>query len=240
MWQRSLPGIVACTLLLSAPPALASAAHDPFEGVNRRIHAFNRSLQVHVLTPVANAYRSLTSPGTRQGVANAVSNLGEPIVAASGLAAGQVDVALNAAVRFGINSTLGLGGVVDRAAEMGYPPRAFGPADALCSWGVPSGPFLMLPVLGPSTVRDAGAWIATSTALSQALGSDVLVGWSAGNAFTTYERFQPELDRIDAEALDGYAVYRSIHLHRRAASCAVDRAGLAQAEEVAEEDEAVR
>lgn len=238
--HRMCCGIVAAACLGLAGPALAHTPDDPFETVNRRIHGFNRVLQDHVLAPAADLYRRVAPPDLRRGVGNAVANLGEPIVAVSGLAAGRVELALNAAARFGINSTLGLGGVHDRATEMGYPRQDFGPADALCGWGVPSGPFLMLPVFGPSTLRDAGAWIATSTMLSQALGSDAVMGWNTGSAFVTYERFQPELDRLQQDSLDGYATYRAVHLQRRAATCEVDRAALVQAQLAeAEAEEAV-
>lgn len=230
MWQRSLRGIAACTLLVAASPALASPAADPLENVNRRIHAFNRGLQAHVLGPLVELYQSATTPEIRRSVGNAVANLGEPIVAASGLAGGQVEIALNAVARFGINTTLGIAGVHDRAAEMGYPQRSYGLGDALCGWGVPSGPFLMLPVFGPSTLRDAGAWFATSAALSQAVGPDLVTGWSTSNAFVGYERAHRELNQLDAQALDPYAVYRSVHLARRAAACEVDRARLATIE----------
>ncbi len=236
MWQAGLGGALTAALLFSALPAAASTTTDPLEGVNRQVHAFNREFRSRVLSPIVDAYRAVTTPKLRQGVGNAVTNLGEPIIAASALAAGRTELALNAAVRFGINSTLGYGGVRDRAAEMGYAPSRFGLGDALCDWGVPSGPFLVLPVFGPSTVRDTGAWIATSAALSQAVGSDIVAVWNTGNSFIGYERIAEELGRLEATSLDEYATYRAVHLQRRAAVCAVDRERLWQEDEVASED----
>jgi len=204
---------------------MARAADDPFEAVNRRIHAFNQGVRAKVLGPLAEFYLSVTSAEVRRGIVNVLANLREPITAVSGLAAGDVGLAANAAARFGINSTLGLAGVHDRAAAMGYPRRAFGVADAVCRWGVPSGPFLVLPLLGPSTLRDAGALAASSAALSQALGPDVFFAWRTSDVFVGYAQLHHELDRIDAQSLDAYAVYRSAYLQRRAAVCPTDRAG---------------
>jgi phospholipid-binding lipoprotein MlaA len=234
--RRGLRTLAVGILLAAAQPAPARATGDPFETVNRRTHAFNQEVRARVLGPLVEFYHATTTPGIRRRVANAFANLGEPLTAVSGLAAGDVALARNAAARFGINSTLGLGGLRDQAAAMGYPRRPFGVADALCSWNVPSGPFLVLPLLGPSTLRDAGALVATSTALSQALGPDVFLAWSTGDALVSYAALHHALDRIDAESLDAYAVYRSAYLQRRAAACPADRVRLApeDAEDAAE------
>jgi phospholipid-binding lipoprotein MlaA len=192
---------VAC--LLAAGPAQAS---DPLEGLNRRIHGFNQALRAQVLDPAVAAYVARTSPGFRAGVANAFANLREPITAASLVLAGEFDQSLNAAARFGINTSLGLGGVRDAATALGYPRRDFAPADAACAWGVPRGPFVMLPLLGPSTLRDAGALLATGVTLSAALGTQVVLPWRGGDVFVTYAEAAPDLARTDAEALDSYAL----------------------------------
>lgn len=210
-------------LLPAAAPGLARAAGDPLEAVNRRVHGFNQEVRARILDPLAEVYHAATTPGFRRGVANAVANLGEPLSAVSGLAAGDAALAWNAAARFGIDSTLGLGGVSDRAAALGYPRRAFGVADALCAWRLPSGPYLVLPLLGPSTLRDAGAMAATGAALSQLLGPDAVLAWSTGDALVGYAGLHEELVRIDALSLDPYAVHRSAYLQRRAATCPVDR-----------------
>ncbi len=226
MRDRKLHSLAACAALLLAAvgqSAPAWAANDPLEGVNRRIHAFNQVTRARVLGPLAEFYVSNVPAEVRHGLGNALANLNEPVTALSGLAAGELGLAANAAARFGINSTLGLAGVRDRAAEMGYPRRTFGLADAACRWGMPSGPYLVLPLLGPSTLRDAGALAATSAALSQALGSDVYLTWRTGEAFVGYAELHPELERTDALSLDPYAVHRSAYLQRRATICPTDR-----------------
>lgn len=221
--RRAAIAVAAALLAAAAASPARAAADDPFEAANRRVHAFNQVVRARVLGPLAELYLSAVPAEVRRSVGNALANLNEPITALSGLAAGELGLAANAAARFGINSTLGLAGVRDRAAEMGYPRRAFGLADAACRWGVPRGPFLVLPLLGPSTLRDAGALMAQSAALSQALGSEVVLAWRTGDAFVGYADLHPELERTDALALDPYAVYRSAYLQRRAAACPTDR-----------------
>ncbi len=211
---------LAAALLLA--PVAAQAAGDPLEPVNRQVHGFNLLAQRHVLGPAASAYLAWTPAPVREGIGNAVANLGEPVTAASALLAGEPRMAAKAALRFGINTTLGLGGVRDAAAEMGYRRASLGLADALCRWGVPAGPYLVLPLFGPSTLRDAGGLLATSLALSQVVGADALLAWSAGAGFVDYAAWHPDLDRLERGALDGYAALRSIHRQRRAAACAND------------------
>ena len=223
MRLRTLRPLVACAMLFVAQPAAAQAINDPFEAVNRRIHAFNRGVQAGLLGPIAELYLSATSAEVRRGVSNSLANLNEPITAVSGVAAGDLGLARNAAVRFGINSTLGLAGVHDRAAGMGYPRQPFGVADAVCRWGLPSGPFIVLPLLGPSTLRDAGALVATSAALSQSLGSEFYFAWSSTDALVGYAQLHHDLERNDTQSLDAYATYRSAYLQRRAAVCPIDR-----------------
>lgn len=216
------PAFAAAGLLLAAPPALA--APDPLEGFNRRVHGFNLALRDRVLDPVVAAYVAHASPGFRAGLANAFANLREPVTAASGLLAGEFDLALNAAARFGINSSLGLGGVRDAAADRGFPRQDFTPADAVCRWGVPRGPFLMLPLIGPSTLRDAGALVGTGLALSATLGPELALSWRGGDALVAYAGIAEDLARTDARSLDSYAVYRSAYLQRRATRCGDDAA----------------
>ncbi|MGX9965944.1 MlaA family lipoprotein [Roseomonas sp. F4] len=224
--------LLLCLALLPAP---ALASQDPLEGLNRRIHGFNRLAQDWVLTPIAEAYVTHTPATVRGGIANAFANLREPITALTGLAAGDLELAWHATARFGINSSLGWGGVRDAAAEHGWPRRAAIPADALCAWGVPSGPYLVLPILGPSTLRDAGALLASSAGLAHALGPQLFLPWRGGDLLVEYSGIAPEIGRVEASALDPYAIYRSAYLQRRAAACAPDRAA-AEAAEMAEAD----
>ncbi len=218
------PIALAATLTLAAAPALA--AQDPLEAANRRIHAFNQVARAWVLAPVAQAYATHVPQPVRDGAARALANLGEPVTAAAALVAGETGIAAHAAWRFGINTTLGLGGLRDAAAARGLAPRSFTLADAACRWGVPAGPYLVLPLLGPATLRDAAAQALTAAALAQVLGSDAVLAWGSADAMAAYIAAHPSLERLDAESLDAYAALRSVTLQRRAAACPVDRPAL--------------
>ena len=233
---RRLTAALGClgVLLVAAP---AQAVTDPFEAANRRIHGFNQQLRTHLLGPLAETYVAVTPPPWREGIARAASNLAEPITAVNGLIAGDPALARNAMARFGINSTLGRGGVRDVAAERGLPHRALSLADAACSRGLPSGPYLVLPVRGPSTLRDAGAMAVTSAALAQLVGGEWLAGVGVGDGFVTYAARHETLRQVDATALDSYAVLRSAYQQRRAASCAIDRAQLLALEAAEDSDD---
>lgn len=227
--RLALPMLI--LLAICQPASPAAAAWDPLEPANRRIHALNQRLQAWLLGPAVEVYMAATSPGFRRGLSNALGNLGEPVSAVSSIASGDIGRAANAALRFGINTTLGAGGIHDAATTLGLPRRPLTPADAVCSWGVPSGPFLVLPLLGPSTLRDAGTVALTSAGLSQLVGAEAFLGWRGADLFTGYAPIHDELRRIDAEALDSYAIHRSAYLQRRAAACAVDRQAEAEAAE---------
>jgi len=214
--------ILAAGLAIAAAPAAAHAMADPLEAVNRQVHAFNVLAQRHVLGPAAAAYMAWTPTPVREGIGNALANLGEPVTAASALLAGEPRTAAKAVVRFGINTTLGYGGVRDAAAERGYLRASRGLADALCRWGVPAGPYVVLPLLGPSTVRDAGGMIVTSVTLTHAVGVEAVLAWKAGTGFVEYAAWHPELDRVERGALDSYATLRSIHYQRRSVTCPTD------------------
>ena len=222
-WRGALPMSV---LLMLAMPGGAQAMSDPWEAMNRRMHGFNALAQAHLLSPLAAMWREKVPEGWRQRIGRAVGNLGEPVTAASGLVAGEFGIAQRALTRFAINTTLGLGGVRDEAAGMGWPRRGFGPGDAACAWGVPSGPYLVLPLLGPSTLRDATAGVIANAALAQGVGMAPVAAWQGGESFLAYEGAESALRRVQEESLDPYAVMRSAWGQRRAARCAVDRAGL--------------
>jgi phospholipid-binding lipoprotein MlaA len=223
----------AVLLCLQAPPAAAAA--DPFESMNRRIHRFNLLFAAKVLRPVTDFYVRHTTEGVRYRVGNAVANLTEPLNAMSGLAAADMDLAVNAAARFGINSIIGLGGLFDAATSLGFPARPYDLGNAACSWGVPTGPYVVLPVLGPSTLRDATAMAATSAALVGTIGAEPLLALRGSGAVVTYAQAGREIERINAQSLDTYAVYRSAYLQRRASACPMDQERLLAGQDAEEE-----
>lgn len=138
--------------------AESETTQDPWESYNRSMFAFNDVTDRYVLKPIAKGYVYVTPNLFRKGVNNIFSNLGEISTVLNDLLQGKPKQALNDSGRFLINSTIGLVGLFDVASRMGLKPsdgEDFG--QTLAVWGVNSGPFVVLPFLGPSTVRDAGA-----------------------------------------------------------------------------------
>ncbi|MDR5904852.1 VacJ family lipoprotein [Franzmannia qiaohouensis] len=127
---------------------------DPWEGFNRRVFVFNDALDRAVLRPVARGYDTITPQPVQTGVGNFFSNLGEPRTALNSLLQGKPGNAGIAATRFLINTTVGIGGLWDFATHMEITGRDEDFGQTLGAWGVGEGAYLVLPFLGPSTLRD--------------------------------------------------------------------------------------
>ena len=128
---------------------------DPFEPVNRAVFNFNDGLDRYVAVPVAKGYQKVTPQPLRTAVSNFFSNLGDLTNAANALLQLKITDATEDFVRFAFNSTFGLGGLLDWATPAGLPKHHQDFGLTLGHWGIPSGPYLVLPLFGPSTVRDS-------------------------------------------------------------------------------------
>ena len=133
-----------------APPR----TDDPLQKVNRKVYAFNDTLDKAVLRPAAVGYRKVTNPPVRRSVNNFFTNIQMPITVANDLLQARPSEALGSTGRFLINLTVGVGGIFDPATKLGLPLQTTDFGITLARWGVPEGDFLMLPLLGPSTMRD--------------------------------------------------------------------------------------
>jgi phospholipid-binding lipoprotein MlaA len=129
--------------------------NDPLEPFNRAVFQFNEALDALLLTPLAILYRDVLPPIVQEHTHNVLANLGEPVVAANSLLQGKPRQAASSLARFTFNSTAGVGGLVDVADGMGLPRSQADFGQTLAVWGTPSGPYLVLPLLGPSNPRDA-------------------------------------------------------------------------------------
>jgi phospholipid-binding lipoprotein MlaA len=127
---------------------------DPFEPVNRGIYQFNEGVDKAVLKPVAQAYRTVLPQFVRSSVSNFFSNINDVVVGLNNLLQGKFTSAYSDLGRIAINTTLGLGGLFDIASEAGIEKHDEDFGQTLGYWGLQDGPFLMLPLFGPSTVRD--------------------------------------------------------------------------------------
>jgi phospholipid-binding lipoprotein MlaA len=129
---------------------------DPYESYNRAMFNFNDTVDTYALKPVATAYKNVTPSFVQTGVSNFFGNLGDAWSAVNNLLQGKGGRHVGRA-RFALNSTLGIAGLFDIASEAGLPKHKEDFGQTLGVWGVESGPYLMLPLLGPSTVRDTVA-----------------------------------------------------------------------------------
>ena len=155
-----------------------SKFNDPLEGVNRAILNFNFKVDRFVLKPVAKTYDRLPRP-VRNGVGNFFSNLWEPTTIINDLLQGKWAHAGRDSGRFVINTILGFGGLMDVATHLDLPKRNEDFGQTLAVWGVPSGPYLMLPFLGPSTVRGVVGTVPQYVATDPVYALDTPEQWYA-------------------------------------------------------------
>ncbi|AND69860.1 ABC transporter [Dyella thiooxydans] len=127
---------------------------DPLEKVNRKVYAFNDAVDQAVIRPVAVGYRKITNPPVRRSVSDFFTNLRQPVTVANDLLQARPKQALQSTGRFLVNLTLGIGGLFDPASSLGLPLQQTDFGVTLARWGVPEGDYIVLPFLGPSTVRD--------------------------------------------------------------------------------------
>lgn len=146
----ALAGLVGC----AGPQAMERNPDDPWEGFNRRVFVFNETLDRFAIKPAAQGYDAITPDLVQTGVGNFFSNLGELRTALNSALQWKWGNAGIATGRFVINSTLGVGGLLDIASDAGISGREEDFGQTLGWWGVDRGPYLVLPLLGPSTVRD--------------------------------------------------------------------------------------
>lgn len=150
--MRCLP-LLAIALLAGCAIA-KPRTDDPYEKTNRKVFAFNNSLDKAVIRPVAVGYRKVTNPTIRRCVSDFFTNIRMPITVANDLLQARPKQALQGSGRFLVNLTLGIGGFFDPASQLGIPLDDTDFGVTLARWGVPDGPFLMVPFFGPTTGRD--------------------------------------------------------------------------------------
>ena len=141
-------------VLLFSYPVFGEEISDPFEDLNRDIFIFNEKLDEKLLKPAAIAYRKVTPQFARSGVTNFFNNLEEIDTTINQVLQGEIKYAFNDAGRFVINTTIGLFGLIDVASKMGLERHEEDFGQTLGVWGFDSGPYIMIPFLGPSNPRD--------------------------------------------------------------------------------------
>ena len=207
----------------SDPDAVADfrETNDPLEPTNRVFYTINNGIDTAILRPAAQAYRYAVPEPVRNGVHNILNNLGTPVQLGNDMLEGKPRRAGDTYMRFVINTTVGVFGIFDVAKRWGYPNHDSDFGITMALWGVPEGPFLFLPVLGPSDPRDAagfGVDIAADPFTWVGRGAAVKgLDWSrfALNAVDQRERALDAIDSIKKTALDPYATFRSLYRQHR-------------------------
>jgi phospholipid-binding lipoprotein MlaA len=220
----ALLSIAGCATAPTDPDELAEyrEINDPFEPTNRAVFEINLYLDRLILRPVAWTYREIVPDPTREVVTNFLNNLRSPYTFANDLLQGEVDRAGVTVARFLINSTIGIAGMADVAGNIfGLDYHAEDIGQTFAVWGAGSGPYLMLPILGPSNPRDAAGlgieyfvepvnWFLRENGASEW----VLVRTGA-NAVDQRHQLLDTLDALERTSLDYYAQIRSISRQRR-------------------------
>jgi phospholipid-binding lipoprotein MlaA len=197
---------------------------DPWEPVNRATFEVNETLDRALLKPVAEGYRFVLPSEVRTGVRNFFANLNDPWIAVNQLLQGKVEEALSDVWRFIVNSTFGIGGIFDIASDMQMPKHNEDFGQTMAVWGLPFGPYLVLPVLGPSSGRDGIGAFVGAYAYVPWFGPE----WFDFNHRVTWRTSLTSLDFIqvraslldattalDQAALDRYAFVRNAYFQRR-------------------------
>jgi phospholipid-binding lipoprotein MlaA len=232
--RQSPPGVraiafaatLAASCLVAGHMAVAQPAddtNDPYENTNRAIFGFNQDVDRTVLVPVANAYRAVLPQPTRDSIHDFLQNLNGPIIFANDILQGEFGLATETFNRTVVNTTLGLGGFIDVATKVGMPYHTNDLGITLATWGVSSGPYLMLPVLGPSNPRDLFGDVADSAGdpgnyfASQYHRLYASFARGATSGIDERSRNIESLAEIERTSLDYYATIRSLARQRRAA-----------------------
>lgn len=191
---------------------------DPLEGFNRGVQAFNDGVDAALLAPVARGYEQIVPAFARTAVGNFFGNLGDAWSAINHLLQGKPGPALEMTLRTAVNTSFGLGGLLDVAGEAGLERRSEDFGQTLGVWGLPAGPYLVLPLLGPSSLRDAGGRVLDMhPAVSAPYTDEVALrnGALLVNAVDTRARLLGVGRLLDDIALDRYSFMRDAYLARR-------------------------
>ena len=199
--------------------------YDPFEPVNRAIFSFNNVADRVVLEPVAKGYKKLPSP-IQSGISNFLSNLRAPLVVVNQLLQGQGENAIQSSGRFIINSTVGLLGIFDVAEKIGIEEKEEDFGQTLATWGVGDGFYIVLPLFGPSNIRDTSGMLITMVtdpinAYAVSEGEAWLVPMrTAANAVDQRSKIIDEVNALRDNSVDYYAAVRSSYYQNRKAAIA--------------------
>lgn len=215
--------LTGCVLLMLSQAGWAAAEQtytykDPYEGYNRVMFNINDHLDRYIMTPVARGYRKVTPSPVRTGVNNFFNNLRDVVSFGSNLLRLDIEKASTDFVRVGINTTFGLGGLLDIADAGRIPNNKNTLGDTFASWGWKNSNYFVYPLLGPSTVRDSiGSTITDVFPIENAIFKEDAVRWSLTglNGVASREALLDVTDSLNDAALDRYTYMRDVYMKLR-------------------------
>jgi phospholipid-binding lipoprotein MlaA len=222
LWALGLSGCATSTIFnsskLAASTGPTTEQSDPWERFNRAVFGFNEVVDVTLVKPLAETYRAVVPRWLRKSVDNVFGNIGDVWSTANLLLQFKPKAALEMGMRVATNTVFGIFGILDVAEEVGLERRSEDFGQTLGVWGLSSGPYLVLPLLGPSTVRDASARFVDSK-----FGPESLAFREARDRYGAYtlEAVQTRVNLLNASrvldevALDKYTFLRDAYLARR-------------------------
>lgn len=214
--------VIFCSLLSSL--ILTACAHhqgtnpiDPYEPLNRKVHQFNMTFDAIVLKPPAKIYKAVVPPLIKKGINNAYNNLDLLPTIANDLLQAEGHWAIKDSWRLFINSTLGIGGLLDVANTFGLPPHANDLGLTFAKWGDKKSPYLVLPFLGPSTIRDTSGWLFQFCLYSPYvyIKNDTIVYSLLGLRYVDLRSQLLDTEPLLEQAIDQYTFIRDAYLQHR-------------------------
>lgn len=205
------------TLMLTGCAHKGTNPVDPYESFNRKVHNFNMAVDATMLKPPAKLYYAVVPPLVRKGVTNAFNNIDMVPTVANDILQAEGKVAVRDSWRFVINSTLGIAGLFDVASKFGLPPHYNDLGVTFAKWGDKNSPYIVIPFVGPSTIRDGSGWL-----FQFALWSPYVYINNAALAYGLFGLHYIDLrtqlfdsERLMNEALDKYSFIRDAYLQHR-------------------------
>ena len=215
--SRALACAVSLPVVLALSGCATAQSPDPLESWTRGVFSFNETVDVHVLKPVAEGYVKVTPQPVRTGVRNFFGNIGDVWSSVNLFLQGRLKEGAASTMRVAVNSTLGLGGLIDLATPMRLDRFNEDLGQTLGVWGAPSGAYIVWPLMGPSSVRDSANFVTSmtfsATTLIDGAREDNLARLL--NVVSTRAAYLSATDLLDSVALDKYAFTRDAYLQRR-------------------------
>ena len=214
--NMTLSLVIFFLIFMSGCSTMSTSKNDPLEPMNRAIFGFNEIVDDNILKPVAKTYKYITPDPVETGVSNFFSNVGEVSTIANDVLQLKFGQAAHDLTRFSINTTIGVLGIFDVASFMGFEKNKEDFGQTLGYWGIPQGPYLVLPFFGPSSIRDApGLYADMQISPVEQLHNKEELGLTTLKIVDIRARLLRATKILDAAAKDKYIFIRESYLQQR-------------------------